>query len=74
MSERTGFMNAVDEIERLEARVVALEAALAPLEAWATHVLNIVGDHRVPTWESRQDGEAIIKLARAALAPEGEER
>lgn len=55
---------ALDAQER-EAR---LREALEPLEAWATHILGIVKDRRIPSSDGISDGEAIIALARAALS------
>jgi hypothetical protein len=49
------------EIERLR-------AVLEPLEAWATHVMGIVQDRRIPSADSIADGNAILAMARAALA------
>jgi hypothetical protein len=56
-----------DKAKRLEAENERLRAALdwlAALEAWASNVLGIVKERRIPSDDVIADGEAITNEAR----------
>src|SRR5688572_26190640 len=52
---------------RLNHERIALREWLEPLEAWASNVLGIVKERRIPSADVIADGEEIIAQARKAL-------